>query len=165
MIYFPETINTISTTNTILPMHSLVSSWLYTLLTLCMLASQSHEGAVFLDLLSSSHPITSSLFPYLGSTDAPCSRFGDPVPPSPKWRPHSQGPRILPYRDPEQWEITGELYMKWFMRDSYQPARESLDIPQFTQKKVGLLKRKLVPLQQVEKKPGAYSIMEILGFL
>jgi hypothetical protein len=23
-------------------------------------------------------------------------------PPSPKWRPHSQGPRTLPYRDPEQ---------------------------------------------------------------
>jgi hypothetical protein len=46
-----------------------------------------HEGVVFLDLLSSSHPITSSLFPCLGSTDAPCSRLGDPVPPSPKWRP------------------------------------------------------------------------------
>jgi hypothetical protein len=101
MIYFPETINTISTMNTTSPMHSLVSSWLCTLLTLCMLASRSHEGAVFLDLLSSSHPITSSLFPYLGSTDAPCSRLRYPVPPSPKWRPHSQGPRILPYRDPE----------------------------------------------------------------
>ncbi len=71
-------------------------------LTLCMLASWSHEAVVFLDLWSSSHPITSSLFPYLGSTDAPCSRFGDPVPPSPKWRPYSQGPRTLPYRDPEQ---------------------------------------------------------------
>ncbi len=100
--YFPETINTISTMNTILPTHSLVSSRQCTLLTLCMLASWSHEGAVFLDLSSSSHSITSSLFPYLGSTDAPCSRLGDPVPPSPKWRPHSQGPRPLPCRDPEQ---------------------------------------------------------------
>jgi hypothetical protein len=30
------------------------------------------------------------------------SRLGVPVPPSPKWRSHSQGPRTLPYRDPEQ---------------------------------------------------------------
>ncbi len=71
-------------------------------LILCMLASWSHEGVVFLDLLSSSYSITSSLFLYLGSTDAPCSRLGDPFPSSPKWRPHSQGPRTLPYRDPEQ---------------------------------------------------------------
>ncbi len=67
-----------------------------------MLASWSHEGVVFLDLLSSSHSITSSLFPYLVSTDAPCSRLGGPVPPFPRWRPHSQGPRTLPHRDPEQ---------------------------------------------------------------
>ncbi len=67
-----------------------------------MLASWSHEGVIFLDLLSSSHSITSSLFPYLGSTDAPCSRLGDPVPPFPRWRPHPQGPRTFPYRDPEQ---------------------------------------------------------------
>jgi hypothetical protein len=91
-----------STMNTVSPTHSLVSSWLCTLLTLCMLASWSHEGVVFLDFLSSSHPVTSFPFLYLGSTDAPCSRLGDPVPPSPKWRPHSQGPRTLPYRDPEQ---------------------------------------------------------------
>jgi hypothetical protein len=44
-----------------------------------MLASLSHEGVVFLDLLPSSHSVTSSLFPYLGSSDAPCSRLGDPV--------------------------------------------------------------------------------------
>ncbi len=48
-----------------------------------MLASWSHEGVVFLDLLPSSHSITSSPFLYLGSTDAPCSHLGDPVPPSP----------------------------------------------------------------------------------
>jgi hypothetical protein len=35
----------------------------------------------------------SSPFPYLSSTDAPCSRLGGLVPPSPKWRPHTQGPR------------------------------------------------------------------------
>jgi hypothetical protein len=71
-------------------------------LTLCMLAFWSHEGVVFLDFLPSSHSITSFLFPCLGSTDAPCPRLGDPVPPPPKWRPHSQGPHTLPYRDPEQ---------------------------------------------------------------
>ncbi len=42
------------------------------------------------------------LFPCLGSTDALCPRLGDPVPPPPRWRPYSQGPRTLPYRDPEQ---------------------------------------------------------------
>ncbi len=102
MIYFPETINTVSTLNTILPSHSLVSSWLCTPLTLCMLASWSRGGVVFLDLLPSSHSITSCPFPYLGSTDAPCSRLGASVPPSPRWCPNSQGPRTLPYRDPEQ---------------------------------------------------------------
>jgi hypothetical protein len=76
-----------------------------------MLASWSHEGVLFLDLLSSSHSVTSSLFPYLGSTDAPCSRLGDPVPPSPIWRPHSQGPRTLPYWDPEQWGLNKKEQM------------------------------------------------------
>ncbi len=71
-------------------------------LTLCMLASWSHEGVIFLDFLSPSHSVVSFLFPYLGSTDAPCYRLRDPVLPSPKWQPHSQGPRTLPYRDPEQ---------------------------------------------------------------
>jgi hypothetical protein len=129
MIYFPETINTISTTNTISPTHSLVSSQLCTLLTLCMLASWSHEVVVFFDLLSSSHPITSSLFPYLSSTDAPCSRLGDPVPPSPKWRPHSQGPRRLPYRDPEHYcnhncenRIYGTIFPKLGRRDKTVPC-------------------------------------------
>ncbi len=95
------------------------SSQLCTSLTLCMLASWSHEGVVFLDLLSSSHSITSSLFPYPGSTDAPCSRLGDPVPPFPRWRPHSRGPRTLPYRDPEQehWNITNNDDCKCFFRD------------------------------------------------
>ncbi len=82
--------------------HSLVSSQQCTLLTLCMLASWSRGGVVFLDFLSSSHSILSFHFPYLGSTDAPCSRLGYPGPLFPRWRPHSLGPRTLPYRDPEQ---------------------------------------------------------------
>jgi hypothetical protein len=41
----------------------------------------------------------SFLFPYLNSTDALCSRLGDLAPSPPKWRPYSQGPRTLPYRD------------------------------------------------------------------
>ncbi len=74
-------------------------------LTLCMLASWSHEGVVFLVFLPSFHSITSSRFPYLGPTDALCSRLGDPAPPSPKWRPHSQGLRTLPYRDLEHTRV------------------------------------------------------------
>jgi hypothetical protein len=61
----------------------------------------SHEGVVFLDFLPSPHLVTSFLFPYLGSTDALCSRLGDPVPLPPRWRPYSQGPPTLPYWDPE----------------------------------------------------------------
>ncbi len=103
MIYFPETINTISTTFTPSPIHSLV------FLELCTSTYSVHAGimkpcggrhpwslVVFLRLL------TSSLLPCLGSTDAPCSRLGDPSTPSPIWLPHSPGPRTLPYRDPKQ---------------------------------------------------------------
>ncbi len=46
--------------------------------------------------------VTSFLFPCLGSTDVPCPRLGDPVPPPPRWRPYSGGPRTLPHRDSEQ---------------------------------------------------------------
>ncbi len=66
-----------------------------------MLAFWSHEGAVFLDFLPSPHLVTSFLFLCLGSTNALCPHFEDPVPLPPKWRPYSQGPRTLPYRDPE----------------------------------------------------------------
>jgi hypothetical protein len=102
MIYFPGTINIVSTRIYTSPTCSLLSSSCAHQLTLCILASWSHEG-------SSSLPScrllilprnTSYLFPCPDSTDAPCSRLEDPVPPSPKWRPHSQGPRTLPYRGP-----------------------------------------------------------------
>ncbi len=58
MIYFPETINTVSTRIYTSPTHSLSSSSCAHQLTLCMLASWSREGVVFLALLSSSHLTT-----------------------------------------------------------------------------------------------------------
>ncbi len=101
MIYFPETINTISTTITPSPTHSLASSWAMHVTLLC--ACWHHEAMQGSSSLASCRLLMSSLFPCPGSTDAPCSRLGDPAPPSPIWLPHSQGPRTLPYRDPEQW--------------------------------------------------------------
>ncbi len=99
---FPETINPIRTLNIYTTLtHSLVSSQQCTPLTLCMLASWSRGGVVFLNFLSSSHSITSFRFPYLGSTDAPWPRLGYLGPLSPRWHPHSLGLRTLPYRDPE----------------------------------------------------------------
>jgi hypothetical protein len=46
--------------------------------------------------------ITSFLFLCPEPTDAPCSHYGDPAPPSPRWRPHPQGPHTLPYQGPRQ---------------------------------------------------------------
>ncbi len=99
MIYFHESINTISTTITPSPIHSLVSSCAMHVNLLC--ACWHHEAMQGSSSLASCRRLTSSLFPCLGSTDALCSRLGDPAPPSPIWLPHSQGPRTLPYRDPE----------------------------------------------------------------
>ncbi len=106
MIYFPETINTISTMNIYITdpftfiflaehINSLCACWHPE----AMKGSSSSSSCRLLVL---SH-ITSPLFPCPGSTDAPCSRLRDPVPLSPNWRPHSQGPRTLPYRDLEHW--------------------------------------------------------------
>ncbi len=100
MIYFPETIDTISTISPTY-LHTFFLGYAREL-TLCMLAFWSHEGVVFLDFLPSPHFVTSFLLPCLGSTDALCPRLGDPVPLPPKWRPYSQGPRTHPYQDPEQ---------------------------------------------------------------
>ncbi len=62
MIYFPETINTISTMHIYITSTFTLSSSCAHQLTLCMLASWSHEGVVFLVLLSSSHPTTYHVF-------------------------------------------------------------------------------------------------------
>ncbi len=77
MIYFPETIDTISTVSLISPiyLHTFFLSYAREL-TLCMLASWSHGGVVFLDLLPSPHSVTSFLFPCPGSTDALCPCLG-----------------------------------------------------------------------------------------
>ncbi len=76
MIYFPETINTVSTLFTIGNTLSLVSSRLCTVLTLCMLASRSRGEVVFLSLLSSSHFVTSChVFPLPLSGLNWCSLF------------------------------------------------------------------------------------------
>ncbi len=101
MIYFPETINTISTTITPSPTHSLVSSWAMHINLLC--ACWHREAMRGSSSLASCHLLMSSLFPCLGSTDAPCSRLGDLAPPFPIWLPHSQGPRTPPYRDLEHY--------------------------------------------------------------
>jgi hypothetical protein len=54
--------------------------------------------------------IMSSLFLCPESTDAPCSRLEDPVPPFPRWRSHSQGPRTPPSQGPTHVEMTFILY-------------------------------------------------------
>jgi hypothetical protein len=77
MIYFPETINTISTTITPSPIHSLVSPWAMHINLLC--ACWHYEAIRGSSSLASCRLLTSSLFPCLGSTDAPCSRLGDPA--------------------------------------------------------------------------------------
>jgi hypothetical protein len=103
MIYFPETIDTISTMS--LRIFTL-SSWGYAReLTLCMLSFWSHEGVVFLDFLPLPHLVTSFHLPCLRSTDAHFPRLGDPAPLPPKWRPFPQGPRTLPYWDSVQQEM------------------------------------------------------------
>jgi hypothetical protein len=91
MIYFPETIKIVSTRIYTSSMHSLLSSsWVHQL-TLCMLASWSREGVVFLVLLPSSHLTMyhvlslslsglnwRSLFPPLG-TGSPFPQNGAPI--------------------------------------------------------------------------------------
>jgi hypothetical protein len=75
-------------------------------------------------LLILSRPVTSFLFPYLGSTDAPYSRLGGPGPLFPRWCPHLQHPRTHPSQDPEQvfliflvifwWLLSNEMGCKWY---------------------------------------------------
>jgi hypothetical protein len=68
-------------------------------LTLCMLASRSHAGVVILGLLSSSHILS---LPLSGINWRPLFPPRGSCPSFPIWLPHSQGPRTLPYWDPEQ---------------------------------------------------------------
>jgi hypothetical protein len=51
--------------------------------------------------------ITSFLFLCPESTDAPCPRSEDPIPPFPRWRPNSQGPHTLPFQGPTQLAYQG----------------------------------------------------------
>jgi hypothetical protein len=102
MIYFPETIITINTTiQRYQHIHLFLSSYAHYSLCACWhpKAMKGSSSLTSCRLLILSRLLSS--LTYLGSTDAPCSCNGDPAPPSPKWRPHSQGPRTLPYRDPE----------------------------------------------------------------
>jgi hypothetical protein len=46
--------------------------------------------------------VTFPLFLCPELTDAPCPYYGGSVPPSPKWRPHSQGPHTLPSQGTRQ---------------------------------------------------------------
>jgi hypothetical protein len=46
--------------------------------------------------------LTSPLFLCPELTDAPCPHYGGSVSPSPKWRPHSQGPHTLPFQGTRQ---------------------------------------------------------------
>ncbi len=46
--------------------------------------------------------VTSPLFLCPELTDAPCPYYGASVPPSPRWRPHSQGPHTLPFQGTRQ---------------------------------------------------------------
>jgi hypothetical protein len=109
MIYFPGTINIVSTrlychiiyinngfTSHLPAMH-------VNLLCACWY-SEAVKGSSSLSTrrLLISLCITSSLFLCPEPTDAPCSHYGDPAPPSPRWRPHLQGPHTLPYQGPRQ---------------------------------------------------------------
>ncbi len=53
--------------------------------------------------------VTSSLFLCPELTDAPCPYYEGSVPPSPRWRPHSQGPHTLPFQGTRQVpQVNGE---------------------------------------------------------
>ncbi len=109
MIYFPGTIN-------------IVSTRLYCHIIYINKGSTFHLPAMHVNLLcacwhseavkgSSSFStrrllislrITSFLFLCPEPTDAPWPYYEDPAPPSPRWRPHPQGPHTLPFQGPRQ---------------------------------------------------------------
>ncbi len=106
MIYFPGTINIVSTrlychihnnefTSRLLAMHinSLCACWH----SKAVKESSSSSSRLLISLW-----VTSPLFLCLELTDAPCHYYGGSVPPSPIWRPHSQGPHTLPSQGTRQ---------------------------------------------------------------
>ncbi len=110
MIYFPGTINIVSTRLYChiynihqQRVHSSSSSYAHQL-TLCMLHSEAVKGSSSLSSrrLLISLWVTSRLFLCPELTDAPCPYYGGSVPPSPKWRLHSQGPHTLPFQGTRQ---------------------------------------------------------------
>jgi hypothetical protein len=109
MIYFPGTINIVSTQ---LYCHDYIHQYRFilhlpavhiTLLCACW-HSEAVKGSSSLSTrrLLISLWVMSSLFLCPEPTDAPCPYYEDPAPLSPKWRPHPQGPHTLPFQDPRQ---------------------------------------------------------------
>jgi hypothetical protein len=115
MIYFPETINTVSILNTIssIRFHLSFPNCAHYSLCACWHPEAVEESSSLTSccLLILSRLVRSFSFPCLGSTDAPYSRHGGPVPLFPRWHPHSQGPRTLPHRDPEK--FNGTIVKRW----------------------------------------------------
>ncbi len=102
MIYFPGTINIVSTHRIITTIymntiHSPSSSYARHLLCACW-HSEAVKGSSSLSThrLLISLQVTSSHFLCPELTDAPYPCYEDPARLSPKWRPHPQGPHTLP---------------------------------------------------------------------
>ncbi len=103
MIYFPGTINIVSIQ---LYCHAYITMNLFCILqlctstlTLCMLASWSREGVVFVVLSSSSHLTVSHVFPLpiSGANWRSLSLLWGPPPPSPNMAPLSTGSAHTPF--------------------------------------------------------------------
>jgi hypothetical protein len=104
MIYFPGTINIVSTwtyiyINNGFTFH-LPAAHIDLLCACWHLEAVKGSSSLSSRRLLISPRITSLHFPCPELTDAPCPRSGDPVPPSPRWRSHSQGPHTLPFQGP-----------------------------------------------------------------
>jgi hypothetical protein len=107
MIYFPGTINIVSTRfychiiyiNNGFTFH--LPAMHVNLLCACW-HSEAVKGSSSLSSrrLLISLRITSFLFLCPEPTDAPCPYYEDPTPSFPRWRPHPQGPHTLPFQGP-----------------------------------------------------------------
>ncbi len=103
MIYFPGTINIVSTRLYchIIYINNGFTSHLQAMHVNLLCACWHSEAVKGSSSLSSrrlliSLCITSFLFLCPEPTDAPCPYYGDPAPPFPRWRPHPQGPHTPP---------------------------------------------------------------------